>query len=475
MKILVLITTYNRPEKLLSLLEDIKKEAKDHKIEIIIYEDHSNADYKLTRKYASNNFKKLQYYTCDSRFGKIYYWLLTNHIYESAKRSNFNYIVQLPDDVRLVPGFFEKAIKLYEEIQDPKKICLNILQDKRTDKPMWTPVNQVEYANVFRTGWVDMCFIAKRKYLNALDYGIYEVDPGWAGREGRSSGVGKQISERLYLKYNMYWAKESLVVHGTHHSVMHSNHRKQIPLIAKPVFKAKDKIIAGIASIPERENALKLVINSIIKQVDEIFVYLNNYKSIPDYLKHHKIKAFLSKNEIDDLGDIGKFYKINKLKGYYFTMDDDIVYPADYVIKMIDKIEQHKRKYVVSLHGRIFDKLPVHSYYKGHTSAFQCLSLVKKDAFAHVVGTGVLAFHTDTIKIKLSDFKASNMADIWFSKKCHDNNVKCLIMAHENRWIREITIHDTNYSIYTFCNKNDKYQTQVVNEIKWNKLPETRN
>jgi hypothetical protein len=31
----------------------------------------------------------------------------------------------------------------------------------------------------------------------------------------------------------------------------------------------------------------------------------------------------------------------------------------------------------------------------------------------NILGTGTIAFHTDTIKLSIDDFKLPNMADIW--------------------------------------------------------------
>lgn len=467
-KIVILITTYKRPEKLLELLQDIKKESKEYNIEILIFEDKSSANYHKTEQFLAGNFKKYAWFYSDIHYGKKDYWIIINALYNKLKNLQFNYVIQLPDDIRLTENFFTNAITIFNKIYDKSKICLNILQDNRTTKPMWTPVAQEDYSNIYKTGWVDMCFIAKRKFFKALNYIIYQVPEKWGANPTRSSGVGKQISERLYKNYHLYWVKKSLVIHGNHESVMHPLHRKKIPLVAN---NKKDKIIAGMASMPERETSLKLVVSSILPQVDELHVYLNNYNNIPDFLKQNKIFIYKSEDEIGDIGDVGKFYTVEKAKGYFFAMDDDIIYPFDYVITLMNKIEQYKRRYPVSLHGRIFDNLPTHSYYHGHTKTFQCFNDILIDEFAQIIGTGVLAFHTDTIKIKISDFKTTNMADIWFSKKCHKLNINLMVIAHHAGWIKDTRKYDKKYCIYSLLHKNESYQTKILNGTRWNSIP----
>ena len=49
-------------------------------------------------------------------------------------------------------------------------------------------------------------------------------------------------------------------------------------------------IRAQIASLPDRVDSLKLTVESLLPQVDSLFVALNNYEAIPDFLNHDKIR-----------------------------------------------------------------------------------------------------------------------------------------------------------------------------------------
>ena len=120
------------------------------------------------------------------------------------------------------------------------------------------------------------------------------------------------------------------------------------------------KITVSIASIPKREEALQSTINSLINQVDKINVYLNGYNHIPEFLDRKNIE-FMRSQESKDLGDVGKFYWANKIKGYHFTCDDDIIYPSNYIEFMIDKLNQYSG--FISLHGAILVE-PIISFYR---------------------------------------------------------------------------------------------------------------
>ncbi|MGM0530941.1 MAG: hypothetical protein ACQER7_06275 [Bacteroidota bacterium] len=471
--ILLLITTYKRPEKLLEMLKDIHAYSEGFNMELIIFEDYSNSDYSACKNYLKKYLPNFQWEKADRHYGKKDYWQWISQLYIEGKEKEFDYIIQWPDDQRLTKNAIQKAVDTWEAIEDPNKICCTLSQHVKKRTRQWTPVESelVQFRNtrIYHTGWVDMNFIAEREFLEALNYTVPPVNPSFSGQERKSSGVGMNITRELFSKgYNFYQVEKSLTIHtaGYHGSVMHPEERK-----VNPGLTNHEKVTAALATMPERQESLKHVISSIINQVDEIHVYLNNFTSIPIFLKHEKIKVFLSDNEMNDLGDVGKFYTAESVSGYLFTIDDDIIYPPDYVSSLITEIEKHYRQYVVGTHGRIFDRIPIHSYYHGHTQGFSALNTVPKDSFVHVIGTGALAFHTDTIRVSLGAFETMNMADIWFSKFAEENNVPRLVIKHQKGWLKDSPKYDKDYSIYNFCHRDDTLQTEVVNNTKWKELP----
>ena len=471
MKIQLLITTYNRPDLLLALLRNIESEKYNHTISLLIVDDCSTKNYSKVYSYLDKNWRNhFDYFKTDINYGKKDYWQLINFAYNILQKHSFDYLIQLPDDVLLVKDFFDKAIETFDVIPDHKKACLNILNDySRNGKSMWTnqEVKDLNFSgtDLLKTGWVDMCFISSKNYLRFLDFKIDPINHSWSKNKHLSSGVGKQISQRLVSSgYRIYQVKHSLIIHDDHPSVMHPEHRKHVQLMTNHIT---DKITATMATMPGREESLVETVNSIINQVDELHIYMNNISTYPQFASNKKIKLFFSKDYMGDLGDAGKFYTADEISGYHFTIDDDIIYPPDYVNTMIAAIEKHDRKCIVSLHGRNFNQLPVDSYYLDHSKAFSCVRTVDEDVFAHVIGTGVLAYHTDTIKLHVDIFEFTNMADIWFSKYCNDKNIPRLIVAHKQGWIKLSKKYDQRGSIFTHQSINDKKQTEITNSVKW--------
>lgn len=470
-KVFIFITTFNRPELLHLLLQDIHRESKSFDIHLILINDCSSKDYSSVKSYLVEKFKDRHLYiTNKMNQGKKYYWKTVANGFRYMADERFDYFIQLPDDVRLVPHFFRQAILSWEQVRDHRKACLNLLVDYgRLMKPFWTSVipQTVSFGRheFIRTGWTDLCYICSRRFLEIMNYTIDPVDPRWSSNTELSSGVGMQISRKLISQgYSIYSLKRSLVIHNDHPSVMHPNHRQENKLITNHNM---DRITATMATMPGREDSLESVVNSIIHQVDELRIYANNIDRVPLKYQHKKIKWLFSKDHAGDIGDAGKFYGIEDISGYHFTIDDDLVYPPDYVATMIAAIERYERRVVVSTHGRSFPPGHIRSYYHGATCRYSCLRQVAQDVFAHVIGTGVLAYHTDTIRIPFEVFEATNMADIWFSKYCQEKGVPRLVLQHKGGWIKDSNQYDQLTSIYFNNHQDDAFQTRIMNSIQW--------
>jgi len=469
MKIAVLITTHNRAEMLLKLLHDIERLKQELNITVFILADGPQTGYDAVWKFAS---AKKEWIVADSypeHCGKIFYFTLVTRLYRMVQNihwSNpFDYFIQVPDDVSLGADFFNEAVAQFKAIKDPNKICLNLLNDGR-EQPNWTGVQHQDIAyngyTYVKTQWVDMCYIADSVFFNCLGWEVLPIPVSWSGDTKKSSGVGLQISRRLFaMGKNMYLTSHSLVGHGAHDSQMHPNHRKLVPLIA---IAGNEKIIAGMATIAGRLESMKEAVASLLPQVDKLYIMLNGYDKVPEFLKHSKIQAFT--DITNSLGDAGKFISLHE-KGYLLFCDDDIIYPADYARTMISAIEETDRKAIITIHGRQFKTFPVKSYYHDNSIRVSCLNTQPLKQYLHVPGTGVTAFHSSAIKLGMNDFKSCNMADIWLGVAAQKQAVPIVSIPHQKGWIKMSRKYDESYSIYSMVNRKDEYQTSIVNSIKW--------
>lgn len=228
------------------------------------------------------------------------------------------------------------------------------------------------------------------------------------------------------------------------------------------------KITVSIASIPSRIIPLEITINSLISQVDILNVYLNNYKNIPSFLYNKKIIVMRSQ-DYKDLGDIGKFYWIDKIDGYHFTCDDDIIYPNNYIQSMIKEINKYNG--FISYHGVIF-KQPFKSFTNSKTT-YHFRRFVGNDYLVNLLGTGVMGYDADIIKIPLDIFKHKNMADIFIAIFAKNKKIPCMVIKHKKNYLKDYYKENSSFfflfksfisNISNKSKKNDNIQTQLIKD-----------
>ena len=226
-------------------------------------------------------------------------------------------------------------------------------------------------------------------------------------------------------------------------------------------------ITIQIATLPERESMLQTTVNSLINQVDRINIMLNGHKDAPYFLKQlefhtKKIQYFAMDNTT---GDAAKFFRVEILKDYVFTCDDDLQYPPDYVEKMIAKLKEYDNKVILSCHGRKMNPKPVTSIYADRVHTYPCTMFVIDDHFVELGGTGVMAFHSDYFKPIYSEFKRRNMADIWVAKQAHEQGCKILVMGHPDNWIIPLDLDPNLSTIWKEKYGNDEKETEIYNSF----------
>lgn len=215
----------------------------------------------------------------------------------------------------------------------------------------------------------------------------------------------------------------------------------------------------------KRDKFLYKTIESIYEQADIINIALNSHTKIPDNLKNDKkINCHITDNSI---GDGFKFLKLGESDGYYFTIDDDIIYPSNYSDYLIEKSNKYNDEYIITLHGRTFLKYPINSYYRSEHRSYHCLNELKFDVISHFGGTGVMMFNTNLLKFSYKEILYPNMGDIWVSKFANERGIKIMCVEHGRDFLnyqKEIG-SETIFDNYKF---NDSLQTNLANTIKFN-------
>lgn len=237
---------------------------------------------------------------------------------------------------------------------------------------------------------------------------------------------------------------------------------------------SQDPVIIGIATIDGRQRALKDTLESLAPQADAICVYHNGYE--PRQIYPGNVVSFFGDCHRGDMGDTGKFFPFSshwptQPSGYCLTCDDDLIYPPDYVERMIEGIERYERKAVCSFHGKAFTQ---HAYpwYNSPGERFPCLREVISDRRITIPGTGVMGWHSSLLTVSLDDLPYDGicMADILFAKLCNERKIPRYVLAHDEGWIRHTNKIDMDSTVWR-VNKKDEaktsYISDVFNSVEW--------
>lgn len=253
----------------------------------------------------------------------------------------------------------------------------------------------------------------------------------------------------------------------------------EVPPEAKAILahlvENRDLVTASLASIPSREPLLRDTVASLLPQVDKLNVYLNGYAQTPSFLDHPKIEVARSQDH-GDRGDAGKFFWSDQIQGYVLTCDDDILYPPDYVSQLVEGIERHNRKAVVSFHGATL-KGVVQDYYTCRVQ-HHCRMGQKEDIGVHILGTGVMGYHSSTLEVKPEFFEIPNMADIWMGYQGQVQKIPFKCLRRRAGWIQSMkaphTIYDSSRRQDGSARDTAQKQTEVVQRWRKWRIHETR-
>lgn len=466
MKIHIAITTFDRERELKKLIEDIQRENGGNEISIFVYDDHSQTDYRIDG---------VNWFRFKFNNGKRGYWRIIDRVFQDASQQNFDYFFLLQDDCELTADFFNESIRQWELIDDTKKVTYCTFTPTNVyTRTMWGGKAQdVEfYSSKFIKGnYVDCIFMCPRTTLERLQFQVLPISLDWDRNPNQSSGVGMQLTTRFQrLKRTMYTAYSSLVRTGGTESKMNKEERKINPLnhlkrgendshIERP---RNEEVIVGIASIPKRIDALYQTLASLEHQVKKIYVALNGYGSIPDWAGQFSNVEFTLTDNV--MGDANKFLALDKAKGYYFSCDDDIIYPPDYVKVMKNKLNKFGNA-IVTCHGRVVPHKPIQKFYKD-TEQFHFQIRQRNDIAVHIPGTGVCGFYAPDLKLSYSDFGCANMADIWLGLFAQKNEIPIICIERRRKWL-DIAQIPENETIYHANVNADSRQVELVNSIIW--------
>jgi len=467
----VSVLGYNRPRCLRNVLSDFVREKRSWTT-VSVYDDGSDKNMSAAHDVADE--AGFGWTTLKGPHGKKRLWQVYNHIFAGlASRGPCTLFAFVPDDARLCREFFSRLVRCWNSCFFDKRVAMNIQAERYRDHhPCWTgfaPVRKNKH--VWQTQWVDGAFVCNRDALDAVGWNVPKPNESRWTNPNISSGVWQWFTSSLHHKgYGMYRVHNSLIVHVLAGSVMHPGLRRKEPLVAARFADGDgmharlivtDTVRASLATIPSRVKNLEKVVASLLPQVHELRVFLNGYDGVPGFLEHERITVARSQDH-EDRGDAGKFFWAGKSDGYEFTCDDDLIYPPEYVVQMLVALERFERRAVVGIHGVLLHQPITDTYYQNR-QMLHWRGPNREHRSVHLLGTGCVAYHSSTIRVRFEDFEVSNMADIWLALLCQQQKIPMVCIARPSNWLDHL---ESPWTIYEKFRNQEQVQVEALKRIK---------
>ena len=187
-------------------------------------------------------------------------------------------------------------------------------------------------------------------------------------------------------------------------------------------------IYAGMAMLPNRFPASLKTVKSILPQVDRLFLCLNGFTSIPDQLVHEKIEVWHCG---ENLGDAGKFFWPPGNYRAFLTLDDDLIYPEEYVKDFVAASELFPGA-ILTHAGKILPPV-VRDYWADCPKVVTCFTENREPIRVDIPITAAAYFPEDGYK-KFDTPRVWNCGDLYVMQQMRKHDIRAYALRHPKNY-----------------------------------------
>ena len=202
----------------------------------------------------------------------------------------------------------------------------------------------------------------------------------------------------------------------------------------------QNNIIGSMATFPGRAHILEQVITHLAPQFSCLYIYLNNYDDIPPFLaRFTNVVPVLGKEAFGDISANGKMYFLTQESdGIAFTLDDDFIYPSDYVDKFLYNFDLFPCNACLCVHGSLFINNPL--YYYERILTYSSNKESKYNNIINIIGSGTAAFHISLYKDVKYNFNGNVFVDLNIALQALYKKIPIVSIARSENWLTPIRV-----------------------------------
>jgi len=220
--------------------------------------------------------------------------------------------------------------------------------------------------------------------------------------------------------------------------------------------------VGGMSSIPTRAANLPAVLAEVLPQVDRLHLFLHGYDAIPEAAHHPKILPVLAPRE-HPFRASGKFYglQFEKQPCVYIGFDDDILYHAGHVARLIRALKRYRGRVYVGTHALNWRSPDVRSTYNRGRRSYYFERFLAADYIVDVIGAGTAAFVSTEMPIFPPDWEWGDMDDLMVAIEAEKRHMPRVMLARPLKSIEAIEINQAD-SLSVATQRDDSRQTAVL-------------
>src|SRR5690606_13561039 len=248
-ELLIVLTTYAREQSCAHVLRRLAESlgrCPTLTAQLLVLEDRSDGDYGSARELERELFgERLSWLKAKERLGKTGYWRAYQTALCMARALDPARVLFLQDDLQFEPTHVERIRELTGRLPPGPSVLylFSSADDESAGRWIEYPRSDVPGLPLRKTQWFDLqAFVTSREVLELLSYQIIPVHPSrWQREPSRSSGVGMQLTRRLFGRADVYQCSPPLVFHGAESSQMNPEARAERALDNRELGRAGAK------------------------------------------------------------------------------------------------------------------------------------------------------------------------------------------------------------------------------------------
>ena len=238
--LMLVITTYDRPQGaarvLARLREAVRRYGDRKRTAVLVLHDACRRDYTAARILAHDLAARSLWLDARQRLGKPDFWKMHQTALLVAKAWRPRRALYLQDDLHFDADLLERADRIWSATAtDPQRRVLHLFASREDEASgRWVSFQRRDFleAGCRLTRWFDLsAFMVDRAFFELLGHRMIPIHRNrWVRQPESSSGVGRQLTLRLFRQAHVYQAWPPLVRHGFDRSVMNPEARAKRPM-----------------------------------------------------------------------------------------------------------------------------------------------------------------------------------------------------------------------------------------------------